>query len=925
MANGDGDSPEVAGGGTGAAYPGTEDVANTSQAAADTERLKEAQEAYEASTKKTKPLLDAIKTNLSNMAKAAAEVAQSAQTGGAELGIQRDHAQATLDLFIQQASEQAGLKSLQEQATAAAEAAAGAAWKNLSANEKKEASLSKEIELRGQIRGQVAEEIAKNESILSSSVKIKDLADAKNQSETATKASLMEQVAQYRTVLELLDKGIKEKKTLEAATKKNNTAVNQWADRTSNVLGTLTGVKDHTGSITHAILSNKKGTQEWSDAVQGVQKGFKDTLSNVNILISSFEKAQEAALYLARNEWDVAKSLNDASKGFMRSTGAGEKYRDTVYDIAQANKDMIPSYDKAAQMAGELYNNMFKFSQLGPELQSQLTRFATVMERVGVQSGTTVEMLNTMTKTLRMTEQDAMTATSGLTGFAQQLGVSTNTALKNFTQLSKDYASFGGPALIKTFRNMQVLMKETGAEMGTFLGIAKKFDTFEGAASSVGELNAVLGGGYLNTLKMVNTIDPAERIMLVKDAVEKAGMSFDGMGKKSHYLKKTIAEMFTGGDMAEAEKIFGSQSSAIRQAQSAAEGYKGTLQGLEGQAKKNETMEEARSSRQMTMAKHTKDLSAGIDKLNELLQGMAGIAGTLGPIFGSLFGGMVSGLTQVIAKQVIAKSGLLEMGKAAQESAGPVSELVNQVDLVGDNAKKATDLAGGMGSSLKTAGMTALKGFGWVATITIGLKSLYSLVQGFSELFGSYGAKARNFLGMSKAQSGQGGMNLSNAIPGMAQGRDGATGMARVHAGEVLVNLPNNTNVISNANIKRQENNISTLKNVNRSVMQMLNQPVERSSPAQTAMAQDLKRIAASTRETTERIVTTAMQKETRDTARFRSEMSVEQAQLRGSGGGGGGGNVQVTVKPTPIHVHMDGREIYKMIAAWNNAHIGIN
>lgn len=900
---------------------GTDNAESVAAAAADTERLKVAQEAYEASAKKTKPLLDAIKTNLSNMAKAAAEVAQSAQTGGAELGIQRDHAQATLELFIQQASEQAGLKSLQEQATAAAEAAAGAAWKNLSANEKKEASLSKEIELRGQIRGQVAEEIAKNETILSSSVKIKDLADAKNQSTTATKASLMEQVAQYRTILELLDKGIKDKKTLEAASKKNNEAVNQWADRTSNVLGTLTGVKDHTGSITHALLNNKKGTQEWNEAVQGVQKGFKETLTDVNILISSFEKAQEAALYLARNEWDVAKSLNDATKGFMRSTGAGEKYRDTAHDIAQANKDMIPSYDKAAQMAGELYNNMFKFSQLGPELHSQLTRFAVVMERVGVQSGTTVEMLNTMTKTLRMTEQDAMTATAGLTGFAQQLGVSTNTALKNFTQLSKDYASFGGPALIKTFRNMQVLMKETGAEMGTFLGIAKKFDTFEGAASSVGELNAVLGGGYLNTLKMVNTIDPAERIMLVKDAVEKAGMSFDGMGKKSHYLKKTIAEMFTGGDMAEAEKIFGSQSSAIRQAQSAAEGYKGTLQGLEGQGRKNETMEEARSKRQLSMAKHTKDLSEGIDKLNNFLQDMAGIAGTLGPIFGGLFGGMVSGLTQVIAKQLLAKSGFLEMGQAASGPAKEGAEMLSDaVGKAGDNVKEVTNLAPGMGSSVKAAGIKAAAGFAKLALIMSALKSIKSMA---TDLIGEFLPQLRHKLGIEK---GQGEMNISKAIPGMSQGRDGATGMARVHAGEVLVNLPNNTNVISNANIKRQENNISSLQNVNRSVMQMLNQPVERSSPAQTAMAQDLKRIAASTRETTERIVTTAMQKETRDTARFRSEMSVEQAQLRGGGGGGGGGgNVQVTVKPTPIHVHMDGREIYKMIATWNNAHIGIN
>jgi len=74
--------------------------------------------------------------------------------------------------------------------------------------------------------------------------------------------------------------------------------------------------------------------------------------------------------------------------------------------------------------------------------------------------------------------------------------------------------------------------------MADLLALTKKFDTFDGAADSVGKLNALLGGPYLNTLELVAETDPSKRFEILKERVDMAGKSFDDM---EYYERKALA------------------------------------------------------------------------------------------------------------------------------------------------------------------------------------------------------------------------------------------------------------------------------------------------------------------------------------------------------------------------------------------------
>jgi phosphotransferase system IIB component len=98
-------------------------------------------------------------------------------------------------------------------------------------------------------------------------------------------------------------------------------------------------------------------------------------------------------------------------------------------------------------------------------------------------------------------------------------------------------------------------------EMGTLNGIiGDSFDTFEGAASAAGKLNAVLGGDYLNSVEMLNATE-SERIVLLKESFDASGKNFDQLSK---YEKKAIAAAIGISDLNEANKLFSSSTSQLR-------------------------------------------------------------------------------------------------------------------------------------------------------------------------------------------------------------------------------------------------------------------------------------------------------------------------------------------------------------------------
>ena len=86
------------------------------------------------------------------------------------------------------------------------------------------------------------------------------------------------------------------------------------------------------------------------------------------------------------------------------------------------------------------------------------------------------------------------------------------------------------------------------------------FDTFEGAAQKAGGLNAILGGDFLNATEMLNASEE-ERVVLMKEAMEASGKSWDSMDK---FEKKAIASQLGLKDAAEAENLFGKSSKEMQ-------------------------------------------------------------------------------------------------------------------------------------------------------------------------------------------------------------------------------------------------------------------------------------------------------------------------------------------------------------------------
>jgi DNA-binding ferritin-like protein len=108
--------------------------------------------------------------------------------------------------------------------------------------------------------------------------------------------------------------------------------------------------------------------------------------------------------------------------------------------------------------------------------------------------------------------------------------------------------------MIEVFSEMTHMARNTGIEMSTLVGIAEQFDTFESAAQSVGRLNAVFGGPYLNTLDMMNkTAD--EQVEALHAVFRQTGMNFDQLEK---HEKMLIANTTGFKSLADASKFFNS-------------------------------------------------------------------------------------------------------------------------------------------------------------------------------------------------------------------------------------------------------------------------------------------------------------------------------------------------------------------------------
>ena len=303
---------------------------------------------------------------------------------------------------------------------------------------------------------------------------------------------------------------------------------------------------DSFGSLFSGKAPDLKGMLDPKN-IQGLAKNFK-SLTDAKMLTQAASKAAVAALFeYSKAAVNLAIDLGDMETQFMKATGANQEFARSVTVAYKEARTFGASAEETSAAAQTLFNSFTDFTLVSGQARNNLIETSAVMARLGVSNQDFAKSIQTSTKAMGMSSDQAAQNMLNLEKFAENLGVAPQ-------QLAADFAGAGdmlakmGQQGTKAFKDLAIVAKTTGMQMESILAITNKFDTFEGAADQAGKLNAALGGNFVNAMDLMMATDPAERFGMIRDSILDAGLSFDEM---SYYQKNFYKESLGLSDVGE--------------------------------------------------------------------------------------------------------------------------------------------------------------------------------------------------------------------------------------------------------------------------------------------------------------------------------------------------------------------------------------
>ena len=268
-----------------------------------------------------------------------------------------------------------------------------------------------------------------------------------------------------------------------------------------------------------------------ADGFDALTKSLKNTFDATNIAAMAIEEVITQSIALT-------KAQDDALVQFAKNGGNVRLYKLEVRDLERS----LSFAGVTAAEAGEAFlavNNVFTdLRNVSQSARTDIVRTTAILQELGVAGDVTASNIQYMTKVLGTSAEQASHTQRELFLLARTIDMPPEAMATAFQDAMPALSAFGSEST-EVFRTLQVNARAAGMEVSDVLSIVEQFDTFDTAAQSVGRLNAILGGPFLNSLEMVTTTDPTERMRMLSDAVNDAGLAFDDM---SYYQRKALAD-----------------------------------------------------------------------------------------------------------------------------------------------------------------------------------------------------------------------------------------------------------------------------------------------------------------------------------------------------------------------------------------------
>ena len=268
-----------------------------------------------------------------------------------------------------------------------------------------------------------------------------------------------------------------------------------------------------------------------------------------NIFASLSAKVVEMTLVMA-------KQLDTLRADAYKATGGMTDLGDQVMAASESAGMAGLSFEAMSKSYLSLIKNSSNFTELTKAQRAAVAANTAQLTQLGISADVASKNFSLFTQSLGMTAEQANASSRELVGLAQNLGMSFEQMANDFGQTATTFAAYGQGA-VREFSKLAAESKALGISMQELISIVKGADTFEGAAQQAGKLNAMLGGGLLNSSQLL-VASESERIQLIRDAVMQTGRSFETMSK---YEQIAIANAAGIQDLTVAQKLFNQQIS----------------------------------------------------------------------------------------------------------------------------------------------------------------------------------------------------------------------------------------------------------------------------------------------------------------------------------------------------------------------------
>ena len=390
--------------------------------------------------------------------------------------------------------------------------------------EKKNKTLEQE-ELRvNRIRDAKKKQAAEDQLAIKQAENTIDLNNARiKQMESSQSPATAGVIAKLKEQNEELEKSIEKIQEDTEAREKSTKKIKEQEEAYKSLKAQMSGMVSLYGkhsalNVGNAISMGKQIAKAglWKTAqagLIGIGIGLIDTIINLTL------------------EIDKATSAMISQTGFTREQG------NALMETRQEMIEFGVTVDDMSASIIALQPVFTDFTMLSIDLQTSIGKTGALLAKSGVGLEAYGKGLQIATKSLEMGGREAMNAVIELDGLARQIGVAPKQMAADFASASDMVSKFGSDG-VSVFKDLAIVSKATGLSIEKLIRITENFDTFEGAAKQAGQLNAALGGNFVNAMDLLMATEPAERFGQIRDAILKTGKTFDSMSyfEKNFYV-----------------------------------------------------------------------------------------------------------------------------------------------------------------------------------------------------------------------------------------------------------------------------------------------------------------------------------------------------------------------------------------------------